>query len=162
MAEKKKVDVDLPFLKVREDEEGSYVRVGPIEVKGKKGEEKVRVGPLSVSEGRVEVDRSQGRNLEGIAWAAFFILIGLVWTIQNVYHTNLEGAIPIGVGIIWLSLNFARSRIGIPISKATVGLGIVAIIYGVSQHIVEDVDVFALVLVALGIYLIIYFARKTS
>ncbi|MBU7041359.1 MAG: hypothetical protein HXS45_11140, partial [Theionarchaea archaeon] len=127
MAEKKKADIDLPFLKVKEDEEGSYVEVGPIEVKGKKGEEKVRIGPLNISDGRVDVDRSQGKNLEGMAWAAFFIVVGLVWTVQNVYHVNLEGAVPIGVGIIWLALNYGRSRIGVPISRVTTGLGIVAI-----------------------------------
>jgi hypothetical protein len=160
VAEKKKTDIDLPFLKVREDEEGSYVEVGPIEVKGKKGEEKVRIGPLNISEGRVEVERSQQRNLEGMAWAAFFIVIGLVWTVQNVYHMDLEGAVPIGVGIIWLALNYARSRVGIPISRVTTGLGIVAIIYGVSQQFLENVNVFALVLIALGIYLVFYFGRK--
>jgi hypothetical protein len=162
VAEKKKTNIDLPFLKVREDEEGSYVEVGPIEVKGKKGEEKVRIGPLNISEGRVEVERSQKRNLEGMAWAAFFIVLGVVWTVQNVYHIDLEGAVPIGVGIIWLALNYARSRVGIPISRLTTGLGIVAIVYGVSQQFLENVNVFALVLIALGIYLVFYFGRKVS
>jgi hypothetical protein len=160
VAEKKKADINLPFLKVREDDEGSYVEVGPIEVKGKKGEEKVRIGPLNISEGRVEVERSQQRNLEGMAWAAFFIVAGLVWTVEMVYHMDLEGVIPIGVGIIWLTLNYVRSRVGIPISKMTTGLGIVAIVYGVSQQFVEDVNVFALVLIALGIYLVFYFGRN--
>ncbi|MBU7041682.1 MAG: hypothetical protein HXS45_12790, partial [Theionarchaea archaeon] len=68
----------------------------------------------------------------------------------------------IGVGIIWLALNYGRSRIGVPISRVTTGLGIVAIVYGVSQQFVEDVDVFALALVALGIFLIFYFARKAQ
>jgi hypothetical protein len=97
-----------------------------------------------------------------MAWAAFFIVLGVVWTVQNVYHIDLEGAVPIGVGIIWLALNYARSRVGIPISRLTTGLGIVAIVYGVSQQFLENVNVFALVLIALGIYLVFYFGRKVS
>lgn len=148
MAEKKKTDIDLPFLKVKEDEEGSYVKIGPFEVIDKK--EKVKIG----------MERSLNTKLEVLAWAFFFILIGCVWLFESVYNTELPGMIAIGIGVIWLGLNYARHRLEIETSTGTIVLGIVAIIYGVAQWFAEGIDLLPLIVIAIGVYIVFTFARK--
>jgi len=161
VAEKKKTDIDLPFLRVREDEEGSYVKVGPIEVTDKKAEkEKVRIGPLHIDESGVRMERSLNSKLEGMAWAFFFIMIGCVWLFENVYHVNLPGIAAIGIGVIWLALNYTRSRLDIKTSTFTIVLGIAFIIYGLAEWFVVEIGVLPVIAIAVGAYLIITFARR--
>lgn len=162
MPEKKKTDIDLPFFRVKEDEEGSYVKVGPIEVTDKKPGEHVKIGPFHISEGDVKLERTLNSRLEGMAWAAFFILIGCVWLYQNLYASQLPGVVAIGVGVIWLALNYTRSKLNIKTSSFTIVLGMIAIIYGVSEIFVGEIEVLAVILIAVGVYLVFTFARKAS
>jgi hypothetical protein len=160
VAEKKKTDIKFPFFRIKEDEEGSYVRVGPIEVTDTKTTEEVNVGPLHIREGSVTFKKNGGGTLEGIAWAVFFILIGSVFLYGNISHQEPVGMIPIGVGIIWLSLNYARSRLNLKVSNFTLALGIIAIIWGLTERFAPDVSFMAIAAIALGIVLIIHFGRK--
>lgn len=157
---KKKTDISLPFFKVKDDEEGTYVKVGPIEVTDTKTEEKVRIGSMYISEGDIRFERSLNSRMEGIAWAAFFILVGCVWLYENVYDTSLPGAIAIGLGIILLALNYTRSRFQIPTSTFTIVVGAVAIVYGVAEWFMKEVDLFAFIVIIVGLILVIEFARK--
>lgn len=161
MAEKKKTDIDLPFFKIKEDEEGTFVKVGAIEVVEKKGEEaKVKVGPLRISDSGVKYEPTLNGRLEGMAWAAFFILIGCVWLFESMYDFNLRGFISIGIGVIFLSLNYMRSRVGIEMSSFTIVLGLIAIVYGILERFFENVEFLPLLGIALGIYLIFVFGRE--
>ncbi|MBU7048215.1 MAG: hypothetical protein HXS54_17415 [Theionarchaea archaeon] len=161
MAEKKKTDIDLPFFKIKEDEEGTFVKVGPIEVVEKTGEEaKVKVGPLRISDSGVKYEPSLNGRLEGMAWATFFILIGCVWLFESMYDFNLRGFVPIGIGVIFLSLNYIRSRVGIEMSSFTIVLGLIAIVYGVLERFFEDVELLPLLGIAIGVYLIFVFGRE--
>ena len=158
MAEKK-TDINLPFFKIQEDEEGTYVKVGPIEVTDTQGEEKAKVGPFRISDEGVKMERSLNSKLEGMAWAAFFILIGSVWLVENMYEFELPGVIPMGVGAIWLLLNYARSRLDIKTSTFTIVLGIIAIIYGAAEFFVGEIEVLAVAAIAIGVYLIVKYMR---
>ncbi|MBU7019370.1 MAG: hypothetical protein HXS44_17825 [Theionarchaea archaeon] len=163
MAEKKKTDIDLPFFKIREDEEGTFVKVGPIEVVEKTGQEaKVKFGPLRISDSGVKYEPALNGRLEGMAWATFFILIGCVWLFESMYDFNLRGFIPIGIGVIFLSLNYIRSRVGIEMSSFTIVLGLVAIVYGILERFFEDVELLPLLGIAVGVYLIFVFGREAS
>jgi hypothetical protein len=46
----KRTHIDLPFVKIRETPSGEYVKVGPIEVEDRHGEERVRIGPWHIAE----------------------------------------------------------------------------------------------------------------
>lgn len=163
MAKKEKTDINIPFLRVKEDEEGSYVKVGFIEVTDKKGEkEKVKLGPFDISDEGVKMEKSLNSKLEGIAWALFFILLGSVWFVENVYYYDLGGAIYIGVGVIWLSLNYARSRVGIKPSSTTIFLGLGALGLGIAEMFFEDTNALAVLAIILGVYLIFHYGRKGS
>jgi hypothetical protein len=158
MAEKKKTDINLPFLRIKEDEEGSHVRVGPINVEG----EEVDVGPLHISEGNVSIKRTTNKRLEGIAWAAFFILIGCVWLVENVLDVGFPGLIAIGIGVIWLLLNYARSQLGIKTSSFTIILGMIAIVYGAAELLVGEVDLLPVIVIIIGVYIIYSVVKKSS
>jgi hypothetical protein len=154
--EKKKTDIDLPFFKIKEDEEGSFVKVGPIEVKERKGEEdKVKIGPLHISDEGMKVERSLNSKLEGIAWALFLILLGCVWTFESIYDTELPGVVAMGIGVIWLGLNYTRHRLDIKTSTFTIILGILAFVYGAAEWVVTDISPLAVVAIAIGAYVII-------
>lgn len=161
MAEKKKTDIDLPFFKIKEDEEGTYVKIGPIEVVDKEGEEeKAKIGPIRVSEKGARYEPSSNDRLEVLAFAVFLILIGCVWFAENITGYDFTGAVAIGFGAILLSLNYARSRLGIETSTFTIVLGIVAVIYGVAERFFVDTNVLAVLALAVGLYLIIAFGRE--
>ena len=161
VAEKNKTDIDLPFFKIKEDEEGTYVKVGPIEVVEKKGEEaKARVEPLRISESGVKYEPSLNSRLEGMAWATFFILIGCVWLFESMYDLNLRGFIAVGIGVILLSLNYVRSRVGIEMSSFTIVVGLIFIAYGILERFFEEVEFLPLIGIAVGIYLILAFGRE--
>ncbi len=163
MAEKKKTDINLPFFKIKEDEEGTYVKVGPIEVTERESEEeKVKVGPLRIDDRGVRVERSLNSKLEGIAWATFFILIGCVFLFESVYDFDLDGVVSIGIGVILLSLNYARSRVGIEVSTFTILVGLVLIALGITERFLEDVNAFAVIVIIIGVYLIIHYGRRSS
>jgi hypothetical protein len=160
VAEKKRTDITFPFFRIRTDEEGSYVKVGPIEVTDTKTTDEAKIGPLHIREGSVNFKKDTGGTLEVFAWAAFFILLGCVFLYKNIFDGKTAGLIPIGVGIIWLSLNYARSRNNINTSNFTIALGIIAIIWGFTERFAPEVDFIAFLALAIGIVLIIYFGKK--
>lgn len=160
MAEKKKTDINLPFFKIQEDDKGSYVEVGPVKVTGTKEEEKVKVGPILISDEGVRMERSLNSKLEGMALAAFIILIGSVLLSKSVYGLDLPGVVYMGVGVIWLSLNYARSRLNIKTSTFTIVLGIIALIYGAAEFFIGEIEILAVAAIAIGLYFIVKYTRS--
>ena len=64
---------------------------------------------------------------ETIAWGAFFVLWGF-----TLLFPSLPNAIgTIGIGLILIGMNIARSRNGLPVSVFTTTLGILAVLLGV-------------------------------
>jgi hypothetical protein len=104
----------------------------------------------------VENTRTLNRNLETIAWGAFFIW----WGITGLSNFLPHGTGAIGIGLIWLGLNAARALKGIPISSLTTTLGILALVLGGLElassavHLSFELPVFALLLVMLGVILL--------
>ena len=68
----------------------------------------------------METARKLNRNLETMAWGAFFIW----WGITELFQFLPHGVGAIGIGLIWLGLNAARSLNGISTSGLTTKLGI--------------------------------------
>lgn len=96
------------------------------------------------------------RNLDTIAWGAFFIL----WGITELFSSLPEGVGAVGVGLILIGLNIVRSMKGIPASSFTTILGILALVWGglelagVLLALPFELPVFAIVLVTLGLLLL--------
>ncbi len=100
----------------------------------------------------MENTRSQNRNLETYAWAAFFIW----WGMTELFKILPAGTGAVGFGLILLGLNMARSLNGILTSGFTITLGILALILGglelagVFLNLPFELPVFAILLIVLG------------
>ena len=93
------------------------------------------------------------KRLETIAWGAFLIMLGGLLFVDK--ELIASGWWSIGVGLIMLGLNAARYFSGLKMSGFTTFLGILAVIGGILDLAgIEGVDV-AILLIALGGYLIV-------
>ncbi len=100
----------------------------------------------------MENTRTSNRNLETIAWGALFIW----WGMTELFSFLPHGAGAIGIGLIFLGLNVARSLNGIPTSGFSTTLGILALVLGGLElagsllALPFDIPVFAILLIVLG------------
>ncbi len=91
-----------------------------------------------------------------IAWGAIFIL----WGITEMFEFLPEGTGAIGIGLILIGLNLARSWKGQPTSGFTTTLGILALLLGALElarpllHLSFELPIFAILLMALGLILL--------
>jgi hypothetical protein len=100
----------------------------------------------------MENTRTLNRNLETVAWGAFFVW----WGITELFQFLPHGTGAIGIGLIWLGLNAARALKGIPASGLTATLGILALVLGGLELAISvlrlpfELPVFAILLIVLG------------
>jgi hypothetical protein len=103
--------------------------------------------------------QSLNRRLEAVAWGAFFVW----WGLTELFPTLPEGLGAVGIGVILLGLNAARSLNGIPVSTFTTALGILAFVLGGLElvgpvlSLPYELPVFAVFLIVLGM---IFLARE--
>jgi hypothetical protein len=96
------------------------------------------------------------RNFEAIAWGALLIW----WGITELVNVLPDGTGAIGVGLILIGLNAARSLNGIPTSSFSTILGVLALVWGVLVlagsvlSLPFELPVFAILLIALGLLLL--------
>lgn len=96
--------------------------------------------------------RTLNHKLEAVAWAAFFIW----WGVTELFRSLPHGIGALGIGLILLGLNAARSRNGIPTSGFTTTLGILALVLGgleLAASVLSlpfEIPVFAILLIVLG------------
>jgi hypothetical protein len=100
--------------------------------------------------------RTLNRNLETVAWGAFFIW----WGITELFNFLPHGAGAIGIGLIFLGLNGARSLNGIPTSGFSTTLGVLALVLGglelasSTMRLPFELPIFAILLIVLGVILL--------
>jgi hypothetical protein len=89
---------------------------------------------------------------ETISWGAFFVLWGF-----TLLFPSLPNAIgTIGIGLILISMNIARSRNGLPVSVFTMTLGILAVLLGSLELVLPyfnisfEIPYFAVLLIVFG------------
>jgi hypothetical protein len=100
--------------------------------------------------------RILNRNLETVAWGAFFIW----WGITALFPSLPHGASALGLAVILLGLSAARSLNGLPISGFTLTLGILALVLGgleLAASVLSlpfELPIFAILLIVLGVVLL--------
>lgn len=110
----------------------------------------------------MENTRKSNLDLEAIAWGAFFIL----WGITEMFTSLPDGIGAIGIGLILLGLNLARSWKGQPTSGFTTTLGILALLLGGLElarpllHLSFELPVFAILLIVLGVIVLTHELRN--
>jgi hydrogenase/urease accessory protein HupE len=91
-----------------------------------------------------------------MAWGALFIWWGITELVPGLPH----GTGAIGIGLILLGLNVARSLNGVPTSGFTMTLGILALVLGGLELAISvlrlpiELPVFAILLIVLGVILL--------
>ena len=101
-------------------------------------------------------------DLDAIAWGAFFIL----WGITEAFKLLPDGIGAIGIGILLITLNIARSRTGLPTSTFTMSFGILALLLGGLEmvrpllHLSFELPIFAILLLALGVMVLLRALKK--
>ena len=104
----------------------------------------------------MENTRTLNRNLEMVAWGAFFIW----WGGTELSNFLPHGTGAIGIGLIFLGLNMARSLNGIPTSGFSTTLGILALVLGgldlasSAVRLPFELPIFAILLIVLGVILL--------
>lgn len=97
--------------------------------------------------------RTINRNLGQLAWGAIFIW----WGITELFNFLPNGTGALGLGLILLGVNAARSLSGIPVSGFTITLGILALVWGGLElagallSLPFQLPVFAILLIVLGV-----------
>jgi hypothetical protein len=110
----------------------------------------------------MEDTRKWNFNLEEIAWGAFFIF----WGISELFPSLPDGTGAIGIGIILVGLNLARSWIGQPVSGFTTTFGLLALLLGGLELALPYLDlrfelpIFAILLLALGLITLLRSIKK--
>ncbi len=92
------------------------------------------------------------RNFESIAWGALFIW----WGITELIPSLPDGTGAIGIGLILIGVNIARLLNGLPTSRFSSTLGILALVWGglelagVLLSLPFEIPIFAILLMVLG------------
>jgi len=93
------------------------------------------------------------RDLDTLAWGALFIW----WGVTELFPFLPHGTGAIGIGLILLGLNVARSLTGEPTRSFTTTLGILALVLGGLElansilHLPFEFPIFAILLLVLGV-----------
>jgi hypothetical protein len=106
--------------------------------------------------GKMENLIKSNTDFSTIAWGAIFIL----WGITEVIPTLPEGTGAVGIGIILIALNIARSWKGQTTSSFTTTLGVLLLLLGTLElarpllHLSFEMPTFAILLLTLGVILL--------
>ena len=110
----------------------------------------------------MENTRKSNFDLEAIAWGTIFIL----WGITELLPSLPKGTGAVGIGIILVGLNLARSWNGQPTSGFTTTIGILALLLGGLElarpflHLSFELPIFAILLLALGLITLMRAMKK--
>jgi hypothetical protein len=97
---------------------------------------------------------TSARTLTTAAWGLFFILVGGAWMYGQAYGVDTGWIIAIGVGLILIGLNVARTTTGVGMGKFSLGIGILALVIGLAQYAGLKVDILPLIIILIGLFII--------
>lgn len=104
----------------------------------------------------MDQQQALNRRLESIGWGAFFVW----WGVTELFKSLPEGIGAVGIGLILLGLNAARSHYGIQTSGFTTTLGILALVLGgleLTELVLDlpfELPVFGILLIVLGMIIL--------
>lgn len=96
--------------------------------------------------------RAFNKRLETICWGIFLVMAGILAIGPQTMAKESIGSI--GVGLILLGLNAARSYFKIKTSTGTIILGLIALASGVGDLLGVELPVLEILLIAIGIHMI--------
>lgn len=97
-----------------------------------------------------------------MAWGLFVILIGGLWITAEMTTLDMGAYFALGVGLILVALNLGRRSIGAKISKFGLGLGIVALLVGISGIGGLGLSLIPTIIIVIGIFIVAEAIAKRS
>jgi hypothetical protein len=97
-----------------------------------------------------------------IAWGALFIL----WGLTEMFKFLPDGTGAVGIGLILIGLNVARSWTGQPTSGFTITFGVLALLLGGLElvrpylHLSFELPIFPILLLAMGVIVLVRGLKK--
>jgi hypothetical protein len=110
----------------------------------------------------MENTRKSNLDFGTIAWGALFIL----WGFTEMFKSLPDGTGAVGIGVILIGLNLARSWTGQPTSGLTTTFGVLALLLGGLElvrpylHLSFELPVFAILLLAMGAIVLVRGLKK--
>ncbi len=93
------------------------------------------------------------RALEGIAWGAFVILLGVGWWAGD-YDAETGPYLALGVGAILIGLNGVRASTGVRVSKFSLFIGLLALAIGGAGIMGYTLPLIPTIMVLVGLFII--------
>jgi hypothetical protein len=110
----------------------------------------------------MENTRKSNLDFGTIAWGALFIL----WGLTEMFKFLPDGTGAVGIGVVLIGLNLARSWTGQPTSGFTTTFGILALLLGGLElarpylNLSFELPVFAILLLAMGTIVLVRGLKK--
>ena len=110
----------------------------------------------------MENTRKSNLDFGTIAWGALFIL----WGLTEMFKFLPDGTGAVGIGVVLVGLNLARSWTGQPTSGFTTTFGIHALLLGGLKlvrpylHLSFELPIFAILLLAMGAIVLVRGLKK--
>ena len=99
-----------------------------------------------------------------LSWALFFILLGGSWILENIQsidNSQKWALIYAGSGAILLLLNLLRIIWKVNISKFTIGLGTLGLIFGAATYYkLNGFSIWAAIILIIGVFMLFEVLRK--
>jgi hypothetical protein len=100
--------------------------------------------------------------LDTIAWGIFIVLLGVGWLAGSYYNVETGIYIALGVGLLLIALNAARSAIGIKISKFSLFIGLLALALSGSGIMGYAMPFVPTIIVLVGLFIVAEAIQKTA
>jgi hypothetical protein len=100
--------------------------------------------------------------LNGVAWGAFFVVLGIGWFASIAYTIDVTAYLAVGVGIILVAINLVRLSGGISLSKFSLFIGLIALALGGAGIIGYSLPLIPTVIVLVGLFIVAEGLQKVT
>jgi hypothetical protein len=100
--------------------------------------------------------------LNGVAWGAFFVVLGIGWLASISYTIDVGAYIAVGAGIILVAINLARLNMHISLSKFSLFIGLIALAIGGAGTIGYSLPLIPTIIVLVGLFVVAEGLQKAT
>jgi hypothetical protein len=100
--------------------------------------------------------------LNGVAWGAFFVVLGIGWLASIAYTMDVAAYIAVGAGTILVAINLARLNMGISLSKFSLFIGLIALALGGAGIIGYSLPLIPTLVVLVGLFIVAEGLQKVT
>jgi hypothetical protein len=100
--------------------------------------------------------------LNGVAWGAFFVVMGIGWLASIAYAVDVAAYVAVGVGVILVAINLVRLNLGTSISKFSLFIGLLAFALGGAGIVGYALPLVPAVIVLVGLFIVAEGLQKVT